>query len=199
VPSWPDITQLPRWSQYVSKLKLEVSGVSADLPFRLASNGRTMSSSDCDLVAGLLQWEPSSRFTDDQAVSHSVWRLVFSTYEDKLQQIISAHEESETTQLKGVSISAAPCEDMPPSLTTQCACSANCGSAACWRAKSKNERTEAKNRRHRSHCHTPPLAGFTLCFWCKCESDSCDKGRVSPTGGAGPMHLRSASCEVTSA
>jgi len=79
VPSWPGITQLPRWSEYASQLKLEVSGVSADLPSKLASAEvvrRAVSSSDCDLLAGLFRWQPGSRLTADQAASHSAWRLL---------------------------------------------------------------------------------------------------------------------------
>ena len=82
--SWPAIAQLPRWDEHASKLKLAVSdvtvlegsGVSADLSSRFASNGvgqRAMSSSECNLVACLFQWRPSSRLTADQAVSHPAW------------------------------------------------------------------------------------------------------------------------------
>ena len=79
VQSWPSITKLPRWSEYASQLKCEVSGVWTDVAHKVASLPvqRAMSPLYCDLVAGLLQGEPISRLTADQAVSHSVWRLVF--------------------------------------------------------------------------------------------------------------------------
>ena len=76
VPSWPGITQLPRWSEYASKLELEASGVSADLPVKLGLAGvvkRAVNSSDCDLLAGLFRWLPSSRLTADEAALHSAW------------------------------------------------------------------------------------------------------------------------------
>ena len=51
VPSWPGVAGLPRWSEYASELNMEVSGVSADVPSKLASYvkaRRALSSSDCD-------------------------------------------------------------------------------------------------------------------------------------------------------
>ena len=62
VPSWPGITQLPRWSEYASKLELEASGVSADLPVKLGLAGvvkMALNSAECDLLAGFFHWLPS--------------------------------------------------------------------------------------------------------------------------------------------
>jgi len=69
---------------------------------------------------------------------------------DNVQAMISAltprdnDAKLETKQLNDSTISAAPSQLMPPALTKQCACRANCGSTACERAK--KDSTIAKNQ-----------------------------------------------------
>jgi serine/threonine protein kinase len=75
-PDWPDIKELPTWSEYAQHLQIEESGVSTDLRAKLASTKfvrRPLGSLEIELLGWLLRWCPSSRMTAVDAGSHTYW------------------------------------------------------------------------------------------------------------------------------